>query len=556
VATGQSLGWVLFLPCLALTYLAYRRFSRGRAITAGLLLGLLFYAHSLTFVNVAAAQLAYLVLANATERPRQRRFLAWSVALGTLAAAFVYLMATRPVMPFVGLVGLGLLALLATFLLDPAKRFYLWMYLTAAVVAAPFLLVLARHARAILAVQDAWSQVQMTAVSSVGVLLFFLGYILAAGVACFVYRDRNVLLWVAAILGATAFLALNHVWHWHNHSYRFAINLIFPLAILSALAMRHGPRPLALGAGAWLGLVCALDAGEFAAGKRPWVAHRVAEPERAAFLRTVRETTAPHEGSALRILNPPELSYARGVGQAAMLMNYSRIQAFVPDYRFVLWRERYYNRMGLFCFLFPGYPNLDFPFGRRACEEQLDPDPQLVEIVDPRIKTAVLPLYSIGFAGAPAKPFATFLKEARLRYGWPTIVETDSAALLRTDVARLPGVARMAPGESSASTLAIRVETHTAGAQLLVLGGRKLAERAPRIALDGRVLEQGRRSATWAVFDVELAAGGHVLELPALAIGREPEADYLYFAAVVHREHVSRYLRFASDTTGTAAGGR
>jgi hypothetical protein len=410
VATDQSLGWVLFLPCLALAHLAYRRFSRGRAIAAGLLLAVLFYAHTLTFVNAAAAQLVYLVLANATERPRERRFVAWCVVLGTLAGAFLYLVATRPVMPFVGLVGLGLVALLATFLLDPGKRFYLWTYLTAGVVAAPYLLVLARHARAVLAVQDAWSQVQMTAVSTAGVLLFFLAYILASGAACFVCRDRSVLLWLAAVLGATAFLALNHVWHWHNHSYRFAINMIFPLGILSALALRHGPRPLVLGASVWLGLVCAIDVGEYAAGKRPWVAHRVAEPERAAFLRTVRETTAPHEGSGLRILNPPELSYARGIGQAAMLMNYSRIRAFVPDYRFVLWRERYYNRMGLFCFLFPGYPNADFPFGRRACEEELDPDPQLVQIVDPRIKTAILPLYSIGFAGAPAKPFARFLK--------------------------------------------------------------------------------------------------------------------------------------------------
>jgi hypothetical protein len=478
------------------------------------------------------------------------------VVLGTLAGAFLYLVATRPVMPFVGLVGLGLVALLATFLLDPGKRFYLWTYLTAGVVAAPYLLVLARHARAVLAVQDAWSQVQMTAVSTAGVLLFFLAYILASGAACFVCRDRSVLLWLAAVLGATAFLALNHVWHWHNHSYRFAINMIFPLGILSALALRHGPRPLVLGASVWLGLVCAIDVGEYAAGKRPWVAHRVAEPERAAFLRTVRETTAPHEGSGLRILNPPELSYARGVGQAAMLMNYSRIRAFVPDYRHVLWRERYYNRMGLFCFLFPGYPNADFPFGRRACEEELDPDPQLVQIVDPRIKTAILPLYAIGFAGAPAKPFASFLKEAHLRYGWPTIVETDSAALLRTDVAVLPGVASMAPGESSAATLAIRVQIDAPGPQLAVLGGRKLAERAPRIALDGRALEGGRRSANWALFDVELPAGAHVLELPAHVTGPEPEADYLYFTAVIHRDHANRYLRLAHDAAEPVAAAR
>ena len=81
LGTAQSLGWVLLLPCLSLAFLAYRGFSRTRAIGAGLLLGALFHSHTLTFLNVAAAQLAYLVLANALERPRDARFKAWLVAL-------------------------------------------------------------------------------------------------------------------------------------------------------------------------------------------------------------------------------------------------------------------------------------------------------------------------------------------------------------------------------------------------------------------------------------------------------------------------------------------
>jgi hypothetical protein len=135
-------------------------------------------------------------------------------------------------------------------------------------------------------------------------------------------------------------------------------------------------------------------------------------------------------------------------------------------------------------------------------------------------------------------------------------VETDSAALLRTDVAVLPGVASMAPGESSAATLAIRVQIDAPGPQLAVLGGRKLAERAPRIALDGRALEGGRRSANWALFDVELPAGAHVLELPAHVTGPEPEADYLYFTAVIHRDHANRYLRLAHDAAEPVAAAR
>ena len=540
LGTAQSLGWVLFLPCLSLAHLAYRHFSVRRAIAAGVALGLLLQIHTLTFVNVACVQLLYLILANAFERPRDGRFRVWLLALGLVTVAFLYLVATRPLVSFPSLVALGVLALAATLLLDSNKRYYLWSYGTAALVAAPYVLVLARHARALAALQDSW--VNRSEVGLMGVVLFFAAYGLAAVLAYRNYRDQPVLIWISAMLGATAFLAFNHLWHWDNHAYRFAIDLIFPLGILAALGVRHAPRSLSMMLGAWLGAVCLLNVGRFAAGERIWVKFRTAPPERAAFLRTVRETTAAVEGTGIRILAPAEVGYPRGVFQAALLMNYSRIPAFVPDYRHVLWRERYYNRMGLFCFLFPGYPNDDTHFRRRACDEPLGPDPELVEIRDPRIKTTILPLYSIGWAGAPAKPFSNLLKDASRRYEWPMVVETARAALVRTTVVPLPGVARLVEGRSTSSTLSIRFDAAAAGRHVLILGGRKLAERAPRIVLDGRELEDGRRSANWAVFARELAAGGHRLELPADNAGPDPESDYLYFAALIHAGWLSDYV--------------
>ena len=80
------------------------------------------------------------------------------------------------------------------------------------------------------------------------------------------------------------------------------------------------------------------------------------------------------------------------------------------------------------------------------------------------------------------------------------------------------------------------------GPHLVVLGGRRLATRAPRVLLDGRPLENGRRSPNWAVFEADLSAGAHVLELPSHEDGPDPEADYLYFAAVVRRDVAERYL--------------
>ena len=552
LGTSQSLGWVLLLPTLCLGYLAYREFTRVRALGAGLLLALLFYSHTLSFVNVGAVMLASLVAANAAERPRDGRFIGWLAALGLLAAAFVVLAATRPAVSFAHLVGLSALAFAATFWIDPHKRYYLWSFAPAGLLALPYVALLARHRAPFAAMQGGWESVQMMAVSLSGALIFFSAYLAAAALAFRFSRDRALVAWLGVFLATTAFLAMNHLWHWGNHPYRYAIHLLFPLTLLGVLGLRDAPRLLAVPLGAWLAAVCLLNAWNFAAGRPVTVRFRVAEPERARFLETVREETRRAKDGGTRIIPPVELTYPRGLVQGTMLMNYSEIPAFVDDYRHVLWPERHHNRMGLFCFLFPGYPNQDYPFGWRACEEDLDPDPTLVAILEPRLKTAILPLYRIGFAAGPAKPFSNYLKDAAPRYGWPTLAETDNASFVRTDVAALPGVARLARQDAAPGTLAIGIEPDGPGPYVLVLGGRQLSRRAPRVALDGRPLETGRRGGNWAIFETELAARRHRLELPELAEGADPEADYLYFAAAVRRDVLACYL--ALGATDAAAG--
>ena len=552
LATAQSLGWVLMLPCLSLTHLAYRDASRARAVACGALLAALFYSHTLTFVNVGAAQLGYLIFANAGERARDGRFRAWIAALGLVGLAFAGLVATRPSLSFAVVVALGGLALLATFLVDPRKRFYLWSYGTAGLLALPYVLLLVRHARALAMVQDAWNQVQMMAVGLSGFSLFFAAYLVAAAFGWRSLRGEPVRAWIASLLAATAFLAVNHLWHWGNHPYRYAIHMLFPLSILAALGLRHATRPFAVLLGLWLGAVCLYDVAGFAS--RPaFVRYRVAEPERAAFLESVRRVTGLEDARGQRLLTPVELPpYPRGLVQQTMLMNYSRIQAFVPDYRHVLWPERYRNRMGLFCFLFPGYPNQDYPFGWRACDEELEPDQALLTIHDPRLRTQILPLYRIGYAAAPGKPFSVSLKEAAARYGWPIVVATDNAAFLRTDVPSLPGVVPLTRADGPADALVIHVTPARAGPHVLVLGGRRLEERLGRLQLDGGALASVRRRGNWAVVDLELAPGSHRLELPSLDTAADPRADYLYFAALLSRDSASSYLTLGGAATGAA----
>jgi len=155
----------------------------------------------------------------------------------------------------------------------------------------------------------------------------------------------------------------------------------------------------------------------------------------------------------------------------------------------------------------PGYPSEDYPFGRRACDEALDPEPEVVTILDPRLRTAILPVYRIGFAAALGKPFSGHLEAAGPRYGWPVVTRAGNGVFLRTDAANLPGLAQLAPGASDPAARKIGVHARRSGAHVVVLGGRRLSTRAPRIDLDGRPLENGRRSPNWAVFEADLSAG-------------------------------------------------
>ena len=111
LGTAQSLGWVFFLPCLSLTHLAYRTGRTRWAIANGVALGLLLQTHTLTFFNVVFVQLVYLVLSNALEHSRSRGYRVWLSSLGLVTVGFLSLVITRPLVPFAGLVVLGVLAL-------------------------------------------------------------------------------------------------------------------------------------------------------------------------------------------------------------------------------------------------------------------------------------------------------------------------------------------------------------------------------------------------------------------------------------------------------------
>ena len=278
------------------------------------------------------------------------------------------------------------------------------------------------------------------------------------------------------MLAATLFLALNHLWAWGNHPYRFAINLVFPLAILAALGLRHAPRPLAVVLG--VGLLAAAAPQVVLMARNEGLHLRVQSRQKlGAFLSEVRKATDAEPDRSARLLNPPEFHYPEGTAQSALILNASSLPGFVPDYRYILWPERHRNRLALFCSLFP-YPHEELHTQLRACDGSYEP--ALFAIADRRIRTATLPLYRIRYAVSIGPPFNFELPGMAAENQWPLVATTpDRHFLYKVASPDLPGVARASPGVFDESGFRVDLEVAAAGRHLIVLGGRKLAERAP-----------------------------------------------------------------------------
>lgn len=544
LGTSQSLGWVLFLPCLALLYLARERFRVRYAVGFGIATGLLFHTHTLTFLNAAFAGLVYLS-ASLAGRIRGRRRSAWLLSQSALALVFTARAAFGPPLGALVLVAAGACALFLDFLFDPDRRPYAWGYGAAALVAVPYLAALARDLAGLAAIME---QGLTTAVTLPVLLAFFAPYAAAAalafGHASAGQGERDeVRRWLGSILGATLVLSQNHLWNWGNHPYRFGIHLLFPLALLAVLGLRDAGRVARAALGTWILAVIVFDVSRFTTGHRLYANATVVQTSTGDFLRRTRALATGAGGQS--ILNPPEFSYPQGLTQSALLFNYSDLPGFIPDYRYLLSRQRYFNRLGVFCFLFPGYPSFDSHLNRRACDELLDPPASLVSIREPRLRAAILPVYGITFAAASGNPFGERLAAAQAAYGWATVTEGDDRRrLVRTDAARLPGLAVL--GRGSADGRAAPFTTSEAGPHVLLLGGRALDRRAPRVLVDGREVT-GHREGNWAMFRDELPAGEHRIELPAPGIDRDGERDVLYFLAIVHATWAGRYLEVAPE---------
>jgi hypothetical protein len=534
LGNGQSLGWVLFLPATCLLFIARERFTHLRAALHGACLGLLFLAHTLTFINVACIEVVYLTMRRALASPRDRSWRVWAAGMAVLAFAFVFFAWVRPPHTFATLGALGASALGLHFATDPDRRFYVWSYVPAGIVMFPYVFHLAREWR-----HMAGHDGDDRSIGVAGLALFFVLLWALTASALRWAPGGPVRLWAVASLVATLLLAENHVWAWGNHPYRFAINLVFPLAVLAAMGLRHAPRPLATGLAVCLVVAAAPQVERLA--RNDGIYLRLQSRQRlGAFLTEVRKTTDAEPDRTARLLNPAEFRYPEGTTQSALILNASSLPGFVPDYRYILWPERHRNRLTLFCFLFD-YPHEEVHTHLRSCDGSYEP--RLFGILDRRIRTVILPVYGIRYAASIGAPFNFELPKVASENEWPLVATTQERHFLyRTEGPDLPGVARAARGVFDESGFKVDLEVAAAGRHRIVVGGRKLDERAPLLLIDGRVVEPRDRDPSWIVAAADLSAGRHSLALPRRNPRWQEDSDFLYFLAAIDERLTSRYL--------------
>jgi hypothetical protein len=535
LGNGQSLGWVLFFPVTCLLYIARERFTPPRAAMHGAGLGLLFLAHTLTFINVACIEVVYLTARRALSSHRDGRWTLWAGGMAALAAAFVFFAWIRPPQTFATLGALCAGALAWHFATDPDRRFYLWSYLPAGLVMLPYVLRLAHEWR-----HMAGHDGDDRSIPLAGLLAFFaLLWALAAAAGRWAPRGP-VLLWAVASLAATLFLAENHLWAWGNHPYRFAINLVFPLAVLAALGLRHAPRPLAVALGVCL-VAAAFPQVVRMAGNKGIYLRLQSRQKLGAFLGEVKKATDAEPDRTARLLNPAEFRYPEGTTQSALILNASSLPGFVPDYRYILWPERHRNRLTLFCFLF-AYPHEDWHTHLHACDGSYEPT--LFGIADRRIRTAILPVHGIRYAASIGAPFNFELPGVASENQWPLLATTPERHFLyRVEGPDLPGVARAFRGVFDESGFRVELEVAAAGRHRIVVGGRGLLERAPHLKVDGREIAPLTRDQSWLVAGADLSAGRHSLALPHRNPQWQEDSDFVYFLAAVDERWTSRYFK-------------
>ena len=544
-----GLSYIFYVPALCLMYLAYTRRSIQYKIYYGLLLGIIFQSHTLTFINILFINFFYLILNYLFQFWRSLTangrvgftFIAGSILIIIITIlAFRYVNGSYLLLPPFTFVVATPILFACLFVLDKNKSFYLVSYPISIAISIPYLFLIKDLALA--SVGNGCIACRYFTISQIVILYFphFLAALLGIWFLGFSkFRNQKLLIWVLSILLATFILSYNNFVGWGNHPYRFAILLLMPLMIAAAVGIYYGYmkrgiwKVVSVFLAIWFILTIVLNINDVFQNRRPYDNCVSGTQEQYDFLKQVKNNTVA--GNDI-LLTAPEIR----VNQAAMLLNYSKERGFIPDNRYILHKERYINRMKLFYFLFPSYPHPDQRAGCKPCENE-DGVIHLGNILikDKQIQHSILQVYGIKHIASLGEPFATIINRQADSFKWQILNNTPSGILVQVSPVTLPGVATFQRGQYHEKYFTVRFNLTKAGENILIVGGNHLSENINSIFVDKQKQTILYRDNSLLLTRKDLAKGEHELTITSTRLNSE---DYIYFLNVIHQNDFDKYL--------------
>jgi hypothetical protein len=572
LGTAQSVGWLLFIPALASVYLAVTRASFTFAVIGGLTLGLLFETSFLTFIGSVSAISMGLLVATLVKNYRAGEFAAFSarVVLLTVGIAIILTAANGTVTPLHIVL---LWCLLFGLALQELKNmiFLFTSFVIAVATAFPLLFHFASN----------WSSLTRfanpvnVAMPLLITLIFFLPAWIAVAMLSLSLIAREKHDEIAYLLGATLSLVLlskGELWGFINHQYRFAILLIFPLSILFAvvvLSIRKGVlKYLAIGLLAWMAISIGRNAAAIGGLLEPTVANpkyysgklgsfyyyvgvTASGPVTDAFLRTVALVTAEDKrhGSQRILLSPDDWN------GNALILGVSKLPAFLPLPWFIVDTTSLFDRLRVFCFLFPEFLKSSLTHlepGDCGVDgfHVFDHGHAVVKIHEPALKLNILKLFNIEVLADLNTAFGDLLRKYAHAYGLESVYFSDRAVIMKLpSLGMLPNL-RSSGWRGGSWNISLAIENP--GNYTVIVAGKHLGHRFTKIAVQDAARQRGQLYSDVFIGSAELEAGRHMLQLTAcpgkFSGDPFPEPAPIHFIAVVPSKELEKYVSISTRT--------
>jgi len=356
------------------------------------------------------------------------------------------------------------------------------------------------------------------------------------------FRSQKLLIWIFSGLLATLVLSYNNFVGWGNHPYRFAIHLLMPLMIAAAVGIYYGYvqggkwKIISVFLAIWFTLTIVLNVNDVFQNRRPYDNPVSETQEQYNFFKQVESNTA----SGNYILTAPEgegYNYPSGTVQTAKLLNYSKARSFIPDFRYLISKGRYLNRIALFCFLFPSYSYCDArtAFGTIPMENG-----EYLKIKDNQIKNSILQVYGIKHFASLGEPFTTLINHQADSFKWKILTSTPSGTLAQSSPITLTGVATFEKGQYHAEGFTVNFEVAKAGSHVLVAAGNNFNKNVGEVQIDGKPQKVSYQDNSVILLKTPLTAGKHELFLSSTHPNNP--YDYIYFVNFIHENDFDNYL--------------